>query len=137
MKRDDWLMIAIGDEMQPIQLQKTLFKFAMESGVPEEEAYQFGPYNWGPCSFEIYDDLATLTSQGFLEALPSGRGWNSHRLTDKGIGRVSALRSKADKEPYKKLISVRKWVKARGFAKLLQDVYADYPGFATQSLFMD
>ena len=48
MRQRDWLLLAIGDYIEPIQLQKTLFKFAREATVPTNQRYKFVPYNWGP-----------------------------------------------------------------------------------------
>ena len=79
MEQRDWLLMAIGDHIQPIQIQKTMFKFAMESNAPKDEIYDFEPYNWGPCSFEIYDDLSKLRAEGFVEAVRTGRGWSTYR----------------------------------------------------------
>ena len=74
MKRKGWLLLAIGDSIDPIQLQKTLFKFAMESEVPDTEKYDFEPYNWGPCAKQIYPDIGDLRTKGLVEALPTGQG---------------------------------------------------------------
>jgi len=135
MNREEWLLIAIGDGIEPIQLQKTMFKFAKESGVPKGEAYSFVPYSWGPCSFEIYDDLGTLREQGKIEALPSGRGWNLYRLAPAGEKTAKKLRDSAHKNRLGKLDEIRDWVKSRTFRQLLSEVYAQYPEFATNSRF--
>ena len=37
MDKRDWLLLIIGERMEPIQIQKALFKFAMESEAPENE----------------------------------------------------------------------------------------------------
>lgn len=135
MKKRDWLLLAIGDQMQPIQIQKTLFKFAKESSVGKSETYRFVPYDWGPCSFEIYDDLGELREAGLIEAVPSGRGWNAYHLTDAGAEEAEKISSKAKASILKKLQSIRDWVTSRSFQQLLRDVYDDYPKYATESLF--
>ena len=135
MKKRDWLLLAIGDQMQPIQIQKTLFKFARESGIPKKGAYRFVPYDWGPCSFEIYDDLGELRELGLIETIPSGRGWNSYQMTPKGKIAAEELKGKAKSDPVAKLEDIRDWVKSRSFSNLLKDLYAEYPEFATESLF--
>ena len=89
METHDWLLLAIGDRVEPIQIQKTLFKFAKESGAPEQEMYTFIPYNWGPCSLEIYDDLGQLRDEGSVEFVPSGRGWSLYQLTEAGVKKGS------------------------------------------------
>ena len=136
MKKRDWLLLAIGDCMQPIQLQKTLFKFAMESQIPEAEKYEFVPYNWGPCSFEIYEDLSTLRTEGLIEAVSSGQGWNFYRQTEPGKQKAQALHKQASSAHVKSLEKLRDWVTSRDFETLLNDVYKQYPRYATESLFI-
>ena len=136
MKKSQWLLLAIEETVQPIQLQKILFKFAKESGVPDEETYKFSPYDWGPCSFEIYADLEEARNDGLVEAVPSGRGWNMYRLTRLGASAAAAVRKRADKELIRSLHGIREWVTSRDFQTLLRDVYEAYPEYATQSLFM-
>lgn len=121
--------------MEPIQLQKMLFKFARESGAPKPQQYDFVPYNWGPCSFGIYDDLAELREEGLVEFEPSGLGWNAYRLTDRGAEVLNELRSRAKPELLRRMDDIREWVTTRSFSKLLQDVYADYPELSERSLF--
>jgi uncharacterized protein YwgA len=135
MDKRDWLLLAIRDEMQPIQIQKALFKFAQEAGAPKEQVYEFTPYNWGPCSFGIYDDLQVLRHEGLIETVPTGRGWSAYRTTEQGTRFVVALRQKADPALFKKIDEVREWVVTRSFEKLLKDVYSEYPAYATQSMF--
>jgi DNA-binding PadR family transcriptional regulator len=134
MEKRYWLLLVIGDTIQPIQIQKTMFKFAMESGASESEIYDFAPYNWGPCSFDIYDDLSTLRAAGHVETARSGRGWNSYKLTEAGRTRVEQLRKNSDDGHLRYLDETRDWVLSRKFEDLLRDVYKDYPDYATQSM---
>jgi len=135
MNRRDWLLIALGDRLEPIQVQKTLFKFAEEAGAPEGERYEFVPYNWGPCSFAIYNDLAELREEGLVEFQPSGRGWNMYHVTAKGAELAQELRQRADPDTLGRLDDIRDYVTSRSFDTLLRDVYADYPKSAERSLF--
>jgi len=135
MRRKDWLLTAIGSRIEPIQIQKTLFKFAEEAGARPAEGYSFVPYNWGPCSTQIYGDLEQLREEGLVEFVPTGRGWNAYRLTNTGDQAVDKFREKADPEHLQKLDEIRNWVVRRPFNKLLRDVYADYPQYAERSLF--
>jgi hypothetical protein len=135
MNRRDWLLIALGDRLEPIQVQKTLFKFAEEAGAPEAERYEFVPYNWGACSFDIYDDLGQLREEELVEFEPSGRGWNVYHVTDKGAQVAKELREAADSHMVNRMDDIRGYVTSRSFGRLLRDVYADYPESAERSLF--
>ena len=135
MEKFDWLLLSIGEGIEPIQLQKLLFKFAKESQAPQSELYEFEPYNWGPCSFEIYDDLSALHSDSLIEPVPSGRGWSSYRLTAKGKRKAGDIRHKVSDKLLEQLDEKYLYVTSRTFESLLADVYNDYPDFATKSLF--
>ena len=137
MTKENWLLLAIGDRIQPIQLQKTLFKFAQESKAPKSQKYHFTPYNWGPCSFEVYGDLDALREEGLVEAVPSGRGWSEYQLTQAGRRKAGALRQSAPAHLRATLDEKRDWVMSRDFRTLLKDVYAEYKSYATQSLFVE
>ena len=115
-------MLAIGNRMEPIQLQKTLFKFAKESGAPLEQTYDFVPYNWGPCSFKIYDDLAQLRTEHLIEFVPTGSGWSVYRQTKQGINQAGALSQRAQPELLAALHQSRDYVVSRSFEQLLKDI---------------
>jgi len=121
--------------MEPIQIQKALFKFAMESRASNTELYSFIPYNWGPCSMEIYDDLSVLRNENLVEFAPSGQGWNIYHLTKKGEKKAEDLRKSANHTLIKKMNSAREYVVNRDFETLLSDIYDDYPDYAEESLF--
>ena len=135
MEKRDWLLLAIHDRLEPIQIQKTLFKFAKESDAPSNEIYTFVPYDWGPCSLEIYDDLAILRDEGFVHFVPSGRGWSLYSVTDAGQRKQDSLRKDAPPNFLASLDQARTYVTSRDFETLLEDIYEEYPEFASQSLF--
>ena len=78
MRQRDWLLLAIGDYIEPIQLQKTLFKFAREAPIPipTNQRYGFVPYNWGPMAKRVYPDLEGLQGEGLVKAKPTGGGFS-------------------------------------------------------------
>lgn len=135
MTKIDWLLLTIGDYIEPIQVQKTLFKFAKESSVPKAEQYRFVAYNWGPCAKAIYPDLGDLRAQGLIEAIPTGQGWSAYRLSQIGEERVAQLRRAAPSHLVKALAEKRKWVTRLPFRQLLKEVYSEYPDYAKRSLF--
>lgn len=135
MEKRDWLLLSIGDKMEPIQIQKALFKFAMESKAPENELYTFVPYNWGPLSTEIYDDLTELREEGLVDFTPSGRGWNIYHVAEASKEKQNALKNQANPDLLAQLSAARDYVTSRSFEKLLEDIYTEYPDYATSSLF--
>ena len=135
MQKIDWLLLSINNINQPVKIQKTLFKFAMESGAPKEELYTFVPYLWGPVCIGIYDDLGVLCESEQVESISTGRGWSEYRLTTSGVEKKNMLRSKADPKLLETLDTVRIYVAIRDFHTLLSDIYQQYPQYATESVF--
>ena len=135
MNRKDWLLLAIGDYIEPIQLQKILFKFARESAVPTTQRYIFEAYNWGPMAKRIYADLEELRGEGLVEFTPTGLGWSAYKLTAEGSERAAQLRERAPVELLRSIGEIHEWVTVRSFRKLLKDVYRAYPEMAEKSLF--
>jgi uncharacterized protein YwgA len=126
------------DETEPLdrlRMQKGVF--LLERRGPEEwrEAYAFGPYNWGPYSGALNSDLAELVVDGLLTA--------EHRIGRYPAYRTTALGEKWLNEQLSGTPDVhgdfvkktRRFVTTRSFSKLLRDVYAAYPKYATRSRF--
>jgi hypothetical protein len=136
--RADLLLAFIGaspDAVDPIRIMKGMFLFAQESGAPQRLLYNFVPYSYGPCSFDIYSDLNDLVGQRFLQENPTASGrWALYSCTDAGLSRVAKFSSESPKL-FRKLTEGRKYVVSRDFRTLLKEVYAKYPLFASKSVF--
>lgn len=135
MRQKDWLLLAIGDYIEPIQLQKTLFKFAREAPVPINQRYGFVPHNWGPMAKQVYPDLERLQAEGLVEVKPTGEGWSGYSLTAEGLDSALRFRNEAPSELVEAIDEKRAWVLDRPFRRLLRDVYGQYPEMAKKSLF--
>ena len=136
-RKADWLLLLFGDQpIEPIRIQKGMFLFAKESGAKQEQVYDFVPYNWGPCSFEIYDDLEDLLEKGLVEQIPvPGARW--HRYLRTPLGKVSAEEIRANANPLvvQAQDDIRDTVTGTSFGDLLTHVYKKYPEYATKSVF--
>ena len=137
--RGDWLLLAIGNTViEPIQLQKLMFLFAQESTVPTDEKYDFVPYNWGPCSFEIYDDLEAFFNAGLIERYHiAGKRWCRYALTTDGRSHLRKRLLRLSRPNRLKMYNRRRWVKNQSFEDLLHAVYRQYPEYATRSVFAE
>ena len=136
MEAKDWLVLTLDSQHEPIRIQKTLFKLAREANLSGGEVYEFRPYNWGPFSARIYQDVDALVLAGVAERVPQpDASWASYRLTPSGSRKAAALRGKADPGALAALERISRWVADRPFGQLLRDLYADYPEMAEQSLF--
>ena len=134
MNKKDWLLVAIEDgTLEPVQVQKLMFLFREKTGVSNEEAYEFVPYDWGPCSFEIYDDLDNLIALDKIARSQSPRGISRYSLTDDGRKTMEKVRGDADSALVDKLLKLRSWVTSRQFRTLLLDVYKEFPQYSVAS----
>ncbi len=135
----DWLLLLFLEAPKAIdrvRIQKALFLFAKRSNAPEDQKYDFEPYNYGPFSFQIYPDLGSLVSGGALraESVP----WMNtplYAVTDEGSSRAREIAEIAPPKRLRLLHDMRAYVIERDFNTLLRDVYRLYPEFATRSVF--
>lgn len=144
MTRRDWLLLLIAFEgaprgLDPVRLQKAMFLFAQETDVPADQKYEFRPYNYGPMSRDVYDDIDGLVEAGLVERLPvPGQSWSRYNPTAEGVARGHELLKHALAEHSAAagaLYDLKESVASMTFNALLEDVYERYPEYATESLF--
>jgi uncharacterized protein YwgA len=117
-----------------IHIMKALFLLQRRAGeIPDY--FQFKPYLYGPCSFEVYDVLAALEREGLvvrpLDPMPQ---WVAYYLTERG--KKEAEKAVCDLDPKLRecLEAVTREVSRLGFYELLKRVYDEAPEFAENSL---
>jgi len=140
MKKQDWLLIYLylsskSPLIDPIRIMKGLFLFKMELKEKLKEFYNFVPYLYGPCSFEIYDDLLKLRLDGLVDELsqPFSR-WSYYRLLGRGQGIAEELKNNAPSDLVTKLEAIKVRVTSLSFQNLLREIYRDYPEYARSSV---
>jgi uncharacterized protein YwgA len=127
------------DEPYPldrIRIQKAIFLLTRR-GTPEwQELYRYKPYNWGPYSSQLADDMDKLVGQGLVEVadVPGSR-YPRYQATAEGEARATEIWSVLKPKERDFIRSVRSYVTGRSFTRLLREVYAEYPEFATASYF--
>jgi hypothetical protein len=142
MERLDWLLLFLSrdalavdgpSELDPVRIQKGMFILS-ERG-PARGLYSFRPYNWGPFSPQIYGDLDDLVAKGLaeVERVP-GCTWKRYATTAKGERRATALVRDPRSKDVDWLGKARNYVTSRSFARLLREIYAEFPDYATESL---
>lgn len=141
----DWLLLFISlhlpgradiPPLDPVRIMKGLFLLNQRATLPANERYDFVPYLYGPCSRDIYRDLDTLVSGGLLAAeQPWGRSWSLYSPTARG--RLEAERLQANVSPRAMDImrEIKNHIVSVPFGRLLQEVYRQYPEYATRSVF--
>ena len=141
ISRQDWLLLALarrGDNgLSPVQVQKVMFLIGTE--LPRavgSNFYRFKPYNYGPFDRAVYDDLGELARDGFVSIDGSG-SWRRYAITANGLARAEEAKSRADRNALTYLDRVVDWVCSLAFTDLIRAIYAKYPSFRVNSVFVD
>lgn len=145
MRARDWLLIFLAlptgeDEdvppkTDPIRIQKGLFLLSMDGGIPQAERYNFIPYNYGACSFDIYGDLDSLVREGMLERIQGPWDpWPTYRPTSAGVEGAKVTMRAAESKVIGYLQSTKTGLFRQGFTEMLREIYKKYPQYAVNSL---
>jgi len=126
------------------RLQKLVFLMEQElDEVPaaslDSPDYNFIPYDYGPFSKELYDDLDSLEEAGFIDVeeepmadgkvkyiyrlTRQGQSWVQNQLADSSAGEAHSLAENLASEYNDMLLS-----------DLIDEVYAEYPEYAENSV---
>jgi uncharacterized protein YwgA len=125
------------------RLQKLIFLMQQESeGEISEslnEDYEFVPYDYGPFSKEVYQDLDSMSGELVRtkkERTADGNTKYSYRLTEEGQKFVEDNLTKREGE------QIMDWAKALRnqyedvyLSDLIEEVYSKYPQFAKNSIY--
>lgn len=139
----DWTLLTIAvsraSPLTPVQLQKSLFLLGQR--LPDEVGpgfYTFEPYNYGPFNKQVYVDAEDLESHG-LVALVShpGGDWRDYVATPRGTKAASDLSKRASPKAVDYLSKLVQWTAERSFPELVRWVYANYPQYKVNSVFVD
>jgi uncharacterized protein len=142
LTKEDVTLLALasadGNELTPIQLQKSVFLFQkmFPVGVIEEE-YEFIPYNYGPFCSEVYDDARSLSSEGLVQLASSygTSGYTTYAATSEGIESGKDLASRLRPETADHARRLVDWVRRQSFGGLVKAIYDQYPEFQVNSIF--
>ena len=126
-----------------LRLQKLIFllqKEIIEPGLLSiiQGSYDFRPYNYGPFSEEVIDDIEFLKDLGLVEVAEKN-GSEVYKLTNKGKQLfekiLSTFKNDAQfRKAFEKITELKKrWVKEE-LEKLLKYVYERYPEYTEKSM---
>jgi len=124
--------------IDPIRIMKGMFIFVMEAPkgwMPKKERYRFIPYNFGPCSFDIYRDLQQLDAIGFVDTRKdSDKSWNYYFVTLTGNKATKEIKKQFPPKAINFINKIREFVDEVSFRKLLETIYQAYPKYSIKSL---
>jgi uncharacterized protein YwgA len=118
-----------------IRMQKAIFLVTRSNaGRRWHDAYPYRPYNWGPYSAELNEDLSAWQRDGLMILSFAGDArYGRYVLTRHGASLADNIWAKVDASTRNVLINVRSWVTSKDFNSLLAEVYEEFPEYATKS----
>lgn len=144
------LALMYANDGEPIEgrtrLQKMVFLLQKELEQREqsrvtEPAYDFIPYDYGPFSRGLYDDLDAMIDQQFVddteEPLQSGKVKYIYEIENDGQGLIE---SEAESwEDVKEILQIAREIKREYndmlLSELIELVYSEYPDYAERSVY--
>jgi uncharacterized protein YwgA len=119
-----------------LRMQKAVFLLVQRGSDAWHELYDYMPYDWGPYSGKVTQDVESLRSRQLLTVQQvQGARYGRFATTPAGEALASSFWQQL-KDPEREFIRrVRAYVTSRSFNGLLREVYAAYPEFATESRF--
>jgi len=137
-ERRDWVLIALNTApLDRIHLMKALFLLAARTGKPIQGFFTFVPYMYGPYSFELYDVLDSLESEGLIVPFPQANRWSDYYLTNRGRSEVPRAMSAVPTDLAKQLEGIVREIAPLDFNNLLAKVYKEAPEYAQNSVVRD
>lgn len=134
-KRDWVLLLLRASPLDRIRLMKALFLLWYRSNKHIPEYFDFQPYLYGPCSFEVYSVLDEISKQGLVVQPPHPvHQWANYYLTERGRAAAKEAAQKVDPDTAMKIEQVAQEVSRLGFYELLKKVYNEAPEFAVNSV---
>jgi uncharacterized protein YwgA len=126
------------------RLQKMVFLLEkeleeLEKSPIDSSDYDFIPYDYGPFSKKLYDDLDYLSKKGLIddieEEMDDGQVKYNYKITSKGEEFVESQLNSSDSELIRKLAEqMKRNYNSRPISSLIDYVYSEYPEYAENSV---
>jgi hypothetical protein len=126
------------EESQPLdrlRVQKGVFLLEQRGPTSWRESYTFRPYDWGPFSRELAQDLGDMQGEELTIVRFEGLRYGEYQTTPEGNKRIDSIFPVLPEATAAFVRSTRRFVTTRSFSRLLQEVYGAYPQYATRSRF--
>jgi hypothetical protein len=136
LTKQEWILLLLREKpMDRIRLMKALFLIWHRSGRKISGFYDFLPYMYGPCSFDLYRELESAERLQLISQAPHPIDrWADYFLTARGEHAADAAVRKIDSNSREIIRSVASEVTKVGFQELLRRVYDEAPDFAENSV---
>jgi uncharacterized protein YwgA len=124
--------------LTPVQVQKIAFLVGQEAKrLAPKPFYKFTPYDYGPFSPAVYNDLSKYAQDGLVAVdRPPGARVRRYRLTSEGLEHLQS--TDAEMSPLADYVSqATQWVTSLSFTELVSAIYARYPSYKKNSVFVE
>jgi DNA-binding PadR family transcriptional regulator len=108
--------------------------FLIKQELKPEDFYEFEPYLYGPCSFEVYQDLEFLVKENLIAQIPSAGRWSYYKITPLGKNKIKNISKIIDEKLAKGILEIKKLIAGKSIFELLHYVYSKYPEYAKNSI---
>ena len=137
LRKKDWILLTLRQTpLDRIHIMKTLFLIWHRLGKKITDYFEFVPYLYGPCSFEVYSVLEGLQADGFIIQPPYPKPqWVNYYLTERGKKEAEESAKTALPETVRFIETVVAETSKLSFHELLRKVYSEAPDFAVNSIF--
>ncbi len=115
-----------------IKLMKEAFLLKME--ITDQFQYNFVPYDFGPCSFEIYEDLNSLIRGGIIKE-EKNNNFSIYSVASSYEEVVKKLINNLDQKTKETILRIKKDFNRLTYYALIAHIYHKYPGFTKASKF--
>lgn len=136
LRRTAWILLLLREKpLDRIRLMKGLFLIWHRSGRDIPGFFEFIPYMYGPCSFELYDELEAAARDRLLTQLQDTYPrWSPYYITERGKEVADRSAQEIDPETLCRVRAVANEVAGLDFYTLLRQVYKEAPDFATDTV---
>lgn len=134
-KRDILLVALEAAPLDRLRLMKTAFLVWHLGGRPKTGPFDFEPYLYGPCAFDLYTTLNQLAAEGLVVRTPYPEPrWAPYHLTAAGRRQAAAASYGLGDRMAGRIMKIAGWAEKQSFRSLLDYVYKEAPDFAIRSV---
>lgn len=139
------LALMRANDEEPVEgrtrLQKMIFLTQKQLEDPDcfNEGYDYFPYDYGPFSKELYEDIDNLVEEGVIEEREEteedGKKKYYYELTSEGKDTLEEkLQEEGSDSILDKIDEIKSQYNKMDLSELLDKIYAKYPDFAEESV---
>lgn len=138
----DWVLIFLSSgfettEDEPsiqgwLMFTKQFFVFVKEVKKELDAIFNFVPYDYGPYSFILQEDVEELVSKDYIKVINNGDR-KDYFLTEKGREKAEECKKSVPDKTLQTISNLRKEATQLGYSGILRYVYTKYPEYTSAS----